>query len=233
MSKPKQVLVVAAHPDDEVLGCGGTLAAHVAAGDKVTALFLSEGVSSRSIPGESRDWTPDIEARETMAQEAASILGIKIAGFLRHPNLRMRDLAMLDITKQVDAVIRDLAPDTVYAHHPGDLNSDHGVAFEATLTACRPRPGLSVGSLLTFEVPSSTEWQSPHHPNPFRPQRYVDVSAHLDTKFAALACYDFEMREFPHPRSKTYIRSLAQYRGAEVSLTAAEAFMVEREIIAG
>ena len=154
VSKRTRVLVVAAHPDDEVLGCGATLAMHVQAGDEVFVLFLSEGVSSRSTPGIEHDWLPEIEAREAMAHEAARLLGYQLVKFLRYPNLRMRNMEMLDIVKQVDSVVRDIGPSVIYTHHPGDLNSDHGVAFEATLTACRPRPGLTVNSIYTFEVPS-------------------------------------------------------------------------------
>lgn len=226
----KTVLVVAAHPDDEVLGCGGTIAGHARTGDKVCVLFLSEGVSSRSIPGEEHNWSRAIEAREAMAIAASTVLQFTIAGFLRHPNLRMRDQPVLDLVKQIDAVIREVRPDVIYTHHPGDMNSDHGIAFEATLTACRPRNDLSVKQLYAFETPSSTEWASPLNAPPFLPNYFVDIKSTMDAKLAAARCYDFEMRDFPHPRSAANIRALAQIRAAQVGLELAEAFALVRAI---
>jgi LmbE family N-acetylglucosaminyl deacetylase len=226
-----KVLVVSAHPDDEVLGCGGTLARHVAAGDEVSVLFLSEGVSSRSTPGQQRDWTKEIAEREEFARRASAFLGFSIAGFLRHPNLRMRGLPMLDLVKQVDAVIRAEAPQVIYTHHAGDMNSDHGVAVEAVLTACRPVASLSVRAIYAFEVLSSTEWNSPALAAPFAPTRYVDITAFLERKIEAMACYDHEMRAMPHPRSPEAVRALACYRGVSIGVAAAEAFVVLRELI--
>lgn len=226
-----KVLVVSAHPDDEVLGCGGTLARHIAAGDVVSVLFLSEGVSSRAKRGEQRDWTPEIVEREAMARSAAHMLGFSIAGFLRHPNLRMRDQPMLDLVKQVDAVIRDKAPRIVYTHHVGDMNSDHGVTAEAAMTACRPHAGLSVRAIYAFEVPSSTEWNSPAMAPLFAPTRYVDITAFLPRKIAAMACYKHEIPAMPHPRSPEAVEALARYRGVSAGVAAAEAFVVLREFV--
>ncbi len=227
------VLVVAAHPDDEVLGCGGTIARHVAANDAVSVLFLSEGVSSRSVPGEARDWAPEIDEREGFARRAAGILGFSIVDFLRHPNLRMRDAPMLDLVKQVDAAIRATSPHVVYTHHVGDMNTDHGMAVEAVVTACRPREGLTVRGIYSFEVPSSTEWNTPGLASPFLPTRYVDITDFLAIKIRAMACYDHEMRTMPHPRSTHGVAALANFRGVSVGVTAAEAFVVLREIVTG
>lgn len=226
----KTVLVVAAHPDDEVLGCGGTIAGHARAGDRVCVLFLSEGVSSRSTPGKEHEWGPEIDAREAMATAASNVLQFTIAGFLRHPNLRMRDYPMLDVVKQIDAVMREVRPDVIYTHHPGDMNSDHGVAFEGTLTACRPRHDLTVKQLYTFEIPSSTEWASPLIAPPFLPNYFVDIKPTMDAKLAAVRSYDYEMRDFPHPRSAANIEALAQVRAAQVGLELAEGFMLVRAI---
>lgn len=226
-----KVLVVCAHPDDEVLGCGGAIARHVAAGDAVSVLFLSEGVSSRSVLGQKRDWTREIEEREAFARCAADFLGFSIVGFLRHPNLRMRDQPMLDLVKQVDTAIRAEAPQIIYTHHVGDMNSDHGMAAEAVITACRPHAGLSVRAVYAFEVPSSTEWNAPALAPPFAPMRYVDITAFLPRKIEALVCYDHEMRAMPHPRSPEAIEALARYRGVSVGVAAAEAFVVLREVV--
>ncbi len=224
------VLIVAAHPDDEVLGCGGTIAAHAKAGDKVYGLFLSEGVSSRSILGKKHNWGKEIKAREDMAVKASKILQLSIVSFLRHPNLRMRDQPLLDLVKQIDTVIREISPTLIYTHHPGDMNTDHGIAFEATLTACRPRIDLSVKYIYTFETPSSTEWSSPLSSPPFLPNYFVNIKPTLDIKLAAVRSYDFEMREFPHPRSKENILALAQLRATQVGLEFAEAFALVRGV---
>lgn len=226
-----KILVVAAHPDDEVLGCGATIARHVAENDQVSVLFLSEGVSSRAALGEIRDWSAEIAEREALAWRAAALLGFSIAGFLRHPNLRMREQSVLMLVKQVDEVIRAVSPTVIYTHHIGDLNSDHGLAAEAVMTACRPREGLSVRSVYAFEVPSSTEWNSPAHAAPFAPTRFVDVTAFLLKKIEAMRCYDFEMRSLPHPRSPEGVEALARFRGVSVGVSAAEAFVVLRQVV--
>ncbi len=226
-----KVLIVAAHPDDEVLGCGATLARHVAAGDAVSVLFLSEGVTGRSEPGVARDWSADIAEREAMAGRAAQLLGYSIAGFLRHPNLRMREQPLLDLVKQIDGAIRLLSPEVIYTHHIGDMNTDHRIAADAVLTACRPRQGLSVRSIYAFETPSSTEWNSPLHAPPFAPVRFVDVTAFLPRKLEAMRCYDFELRPMPHPRSPEAVEALARYRGVSIGVAAAEAFTVLRELV--
>jgi LmbE family N-acetylglucosaminyl deacetylase len=226
-----RILIVAGHPDDEALGCGGTLAAHVERGDVVDILFLSEGVTSRSEPGKQKDWSDEINHREDLALKASKIFGCNLPKFLRHPNLRMRDLPMLDIVKQVDEVIRERQPEVVYTHHVGDMNSDHAVTAEAVLTACRPRPDLSVSTILAFEVPSSTEWSSPAVAPPFNPTYFVDISRHMEKKLIALKCYDFEMRSFPHPRSERGIKALAEYRGSMVGKEFVEAYVVVRSIV--
>ena len=226
-----KILIISAHPDDEVLGCGGTIAFHVARGDEVKVLYLSEGVSSRHKIGEERCWTREIEEREAYATRAASILGFKILGFMRYPNLRMRDMSVLDIVKSIDKEIRSYGPHWIYTNHPGDMNSDHGVAFEATLTACRPRVDLTVKALFVFEVPSSTEWSSNLIGPAFIPNKFIDITSFAEKKYNGLAAYSHEMREFPHPRSYENINSLARYRGAYCGVESAEAFMVVRELL--
>ena len=225
------MLIVAAHPDDEALGCGGTIAYHVGRGDDVRVLYLSEGVSSRSVLEQPHDWSQEIERREDLARSAAEMLGFSIVGFLRYPNLRMRDCPMLDLVKKIDEKIREFEPCWIYTHHYGDMNSDHGVTFEAVLTACRPRDRLSVRGLFTFEVPSSSEWGSPLLGPAFIPNRFVDISENISSKMAGVSAYASEMREDPHPRSKASILALARYRGASCGVHYAEGFMVIRECL--
>ena len=226
-----KVLIISAHPDDEVLGCGGTIAYHVAKGDTVKVLYLSEGVTSRSEIGKIYDWTKEIEERETFARAAANILGFEILDFFRYPNLRMRDMSMLDIVKRIDQEIRKYSPNWIYTNHAGDMNSDHAVTFEATLTACRPRFNLSVNSIFTYEVPSSTEWGSPLLGPSYIPNRFIGIKNFMQKKLDSLSAYAYEMRSFPHPRSNEAIEALAKYRGSSCGVPYAEAFMIVREVL--
>lgn len=226
-----KVLVVAAHPDDEVLGCGGTICRHVAQGDSVAVLFISEGVSSRWDEESARDWTAEIEQREAFALSACRKMGADVAGFLRYRNLRMSESSMLVLVKKILQVIHEVRPDTVYTHAGGDLNSDHRITHEAVVTACRPVPDMPVRNIYVFEVPSSTEWASAGIGELFWPTRFVDICDFFEQKLDAIGCYDFEMRPFPHPRSRENIEALARVRGMAVGLEAAEAFMVVREVV--
>lgn len=218
-----KVLVVAAHPDDEALGCGGTLARHAMAGDDVDILFLADGVGSRG----SRE---ALEARRQAARSAATILGVRPPRFDDLPDNCMDTVPLLDIVQRVETVVRAVEPEHIYTHHVGDLNIDHRLTAQAVLTACRPMAGSPVRSIHAFEVPSSTEWAAPTGATAFLPQRFVDIGAVLERKIAALAAYEIEMRAFPHPRSVEAITALARWRGAAAGLSAAEAFMVIREI---
>lgn len=229
----KKVLIIAAHPDDEVLGCGGTIRRLIENNCKVYVLFLSEGVSARSKPGEIKDWTNDILAREAMAVKASEFLGYSIIGFMKGPNLRMNTISILDLVKYVQNFITDIKPEIVFTHHPGDLNTDHQICFNAVFTACRPINQEFLEAIYTFEVPSSTEWSSHVNLPIFLPNYFVDIDGAIESKLNALKFYDFEMRSFPHPRSFENIRALAQIRGAEIGFNYAEAFMLIRAKLSG
>ncbi|MBW7862681.1 MAG: PIG-L family deacetylase [Rhodocyclaceae bacterium] len=224
------VLVVAAHPDDEVLGCGGTLARHAAAGDAVHVLFLADGVAARTAGGSVDPGA--LTARLDAAREAAAILGLAGVDALGLPDNRLDTVPLLDLVQAVERVLARLDPQIVYTHHHGDLNIDHRLAHQAVLTACRPLPGCSVHTLRCFEVPSSTEWQAPGAA-PFEPNLFIDVTATLDRKRRALQAYGAELRTFPHPRSIEAIEALGRWRGASAGLAHAEAFVVARQIVAG
>jgi LmbE family N-acetylglucosaminyl deacetylase len=218
------VLAVVAHPDDEVLGAGGTLARHAANGDEVHILFLADGVGARG------DDKLKVERRAKAARLAASLLGAHEPHFLGFPDNRLDEIDLLDITQAVERIIGKIEPSTIYTHHAGDLNIDHLLCHRAVLTACRPLPDSRVRRIYSMEVPSSTEWSSPHSADGFAPTRFVDISATNETKRHALEAYAEEMRPFPHPRSFEAINALAMWRGASAGLRAAEAFMVVREI---
>lgn len=226
----ERVLVVAAHPDDEVLGIGGTLARHIACGDAVHILILAEGASSRGPGGRSAAIASEVAALMDAACAAARIIGAAEPSFAALPDQRMDELPLLDIVKRVEQAVADVAPTIVYTHHAGDLNLDHRIACEAVLTACRPLPRASARAIVTFETPSASEWAGPLG-RAFAPNRFVDIEAYLELKLRALDAYAREMRPFPHARSREAIVALARRRGASVGVRAAEAFVVLREIV--
>jgi len=224
----RRVAAIVAHADDEALGCGGTLRRHTLAGDEVWVIILADGESSREAA------TTDAAAvaqREAAARKAADILGVRHLALHRFPDNRLDTEALLDIVKVVEAHLGDIAPDTVYTHHGGDLNLDHRRVHQAVVTACRPRSNRGGETLLFFETASSTEWVPPPSGPPFSPNWFVDISTTLETKLQALHAYGEEMRDWPHPRSYRGIEHLARWRGATVGCDAAEAFILGRKVV--
>ena len=226
--KLKSILILAAHPDDEVLGCGGTIAKLSAEGATIHVAFLADGVFSRI--GDQTKQQDELQIRRKAAQKACDILGVNSLSFDDFPDNRMDTVALLDITKSLEFLITEHQPDTVFTHHAGDLNIDHRRMHEAVVTACRPQHGHPVKTLLCFEVPSSTEWQLPVSAPAFQPNWFVDISATLHRKMAALDAYATELRDWPHPRSKQGVEHLAHWRGATVGVDAAEAFILGRKL---
>jgi len=228
MKRP--VLIVAAHPDDEVLGCGGAIARFVQDGRAVHVLLLADGETSRAT--ETFAIEPEVlRRRERAARQAASILGSTIE-ILAMPDNRMDGLELLEVVKPIESAIGRIRPSTVLTHHSGDVNIDHRIVHEAVLAACRPQPRHPVHELLFFEVPSSTEWRPPSSQS-FQPNLFIDITSTLATKMKALEAYADELREFPHPRSIRAVEALANWRGATVGVEAAEAFIVGRQLIIG
>jgi len=223
-------MVVAAHPDDEMLGCGGTMAKHTRRGDRVHILILSEGQTSRSFSRATKRNQASLRKLADAARNAAHIVGATSIKLLGLPDNRLDSLELLDIVKPIEAFIQAHHPNIVYTHHAGDLNIDHQIAHAAVLTACRPQPGHPVRSLRFFEVPSSTEWQTPDSGHAFAPNWFMNISETLATKQQALAAYAAEIRPWPHPRSYRAIEALARWRGATVGVEAAEAFISGREV---
>lgn len=222
------VLVVAAHPDDEVLGCGATIAKHVLAGDEVRVVIIAEGITSRD---EERDTVRRKEELERLSREAnhaKEILGTSSLDLNNLPDNRLDSVDLLDIVQTIEMYLEKYRPEVIYTHHASDLNIDHAVVHRAVVTACRPYPGQAVKRLLFFEVPSSTDWQVQSPDNVFTPNWFVDVSATLEKKIMALEAYGSEIRSWPHPRSSKAVESLARYRGSSVGLEAAEAFVLGR-----
>lgn len=213
------ILVIAAHPDDEVLGCGGTVARRAAEGHRVEILILGEGATSRA-DGD----CAGVERLRTDARKAASILGAANVRFVSLPDNRFDTVALLDVVQEIETVVEAIQPETVFTQHGGDLNIDHAVTFRAALTALRPMQGCCVRSLYAYEAASSTEWAFQRFSPVFNPSFYVDISAFLDQKTAAMEAYESERRSFPHPRSPEALRALAALRGSTAGMQAAEAF---------
>jgi|APSaa5957512535_1039671.scaffolds.fasta_scaffold27375_3 N-acetylglucosamine malate deacetylase 1 len=218
----KKVLIVAAHPDDEVLGCGGTIAKHAECGDKVYVIFMTNGVDSRYNVS-----SKDINQRHQSAEKASKTLGVLSIKLFDFPDNKMDSIPLLDIVQSIEVEIDKFRPEIIYTHHIGDLNIDHQITHNAVMTACRPQPEFCVKEVYTFEVPSSTEWQAPQH-LPFMPNMFVDISKQIEIKNIALAFYSDEMRPPPHSRSIKNILRINAYRGNSMGVDYAEAFMVNR-----
>jgi LmbE family N-acetylglucosaminyl deacetylase len=229
MSEPAaSALVVAAHPDDEVLGCGGTIARLAQAGDTVHVAILGEGITSRHASRAEADASELAELRET-SRRAADRLGVAELYHYDLPDNRFDSVALLDVVKIVEELIERIRPRTVFTHHPGDVNVDHEVLHRAVLAATRPMEGTPVREVLAFEVPSSTEWAFGQLAT-FRPCVFYDVTATLDAKLEAMQLYEGESRVSPHPRSPESLEALARQRGTAVGVQAAEAFELVRTI---
>jgi LmbE family N-acetylglucosaminyl deacetylase len=223
------VLIVAAHPDDEVLGAGGTIARFAREGRPVHVLFLADGESARDTAA---DYTPErISSRDAAAERAAKILDISSVTARNYPDNRLDTIALLDVVKTIEEAITLYSPTLLITHHAGDVNIDHRIAHNATLAACRPLPCASVREIWFFEIPSATEWSTPSSAPAFSPNCFVDIADTLSLKLSALEAYAQELRSFPHPRSIRATDALARWRGATVGCDAAEAFIIGRKIL--
>jgi LmbE family N-acetylglucosaminyl deacetylase len=220
----KKILIIAAHPDDEILGAGGTVANHVLAGDEVFCLILGEGALARNAGKK------EAEKLHKDARLSAKVIGFKEIYFSNFPDNSFDSVALLKITKEVEKYIQRIKPDTVYTHFENDLNIDHQLTFQAVMTACRPCNEFCPKEIYSFEVLSSTEWQAGEGKK-FAPNFYNDISCSIEKKKEAMKKYASELKNYPHPRSLEGIEILAKYRGLESGLKAAEAFKLIRKRI--
>ena len=223
-------LIIAANPDDEILGCGGSIAKWTHEGNDVHILIMAEGATSRDFQRDRNVKQTEISDLKSSAKAASKILGVKSIDFADYPDNRMDSIDLLDVVKSVENKIDLIEPDVVITHHIGDLNIDHQIIHRAVTTACRPQPNQFVKFLLSFEVASSTEWQSPSANLNFNPNWFEDISSTLNLKLNALEVYSSEMRDWPHSRSLKAVDHLAKWRGATVGIEAAEAFMLIKKI---
>jgi LmbE family N-acetylglucosaminyl deacetylase len=226
----KKILIIAAHPDDEVLGCGATASKHVDRGDDVYCVILGEGITSRTNKTTTDCRIDNISELHNQTLQAAEIIGIKEVFFSNFKDNRFDSLNLLDIIKEVEKHLTKINPDIIYTHHEFDLNIDHRRTFQAVITACRPCNPNSPSQIFSFEILSSTEWQSKDKKNAFFPNSYIDVSKQLERKISAMKAYKSEIKKYPHSRSPEGIEILTKYRGIECGLKSAEAFMLIRNI---
>lgn len=223
------ILVISAHPDDEVLGCGGTMARVAKEGHSVYVAILSEGITARYQKPEDAD-RKLIEALQATTHKVGALLGAKEVFNYDLPDNRFDTIAQLDVAKIIEDLIARLQPEVVYTQHGGDLNIDHAVIWRATLAATRPKVGGPVKKVYGYEVASCTEWAFQGFSPVFHPNTFVDITATLDVKIKAMQMYESEMRPFPHPRSPEALQAIARHWGSVAGLQAAEAFELVREI---
>jgi len=213
----KKVLAVGAHPDDEVLGPGGTLAKHADSGDEVHALIITEGTTTQYDDDEL------IEKKKRAAERCADRLGVSEVHYGDLPDMKLDSVQHVEVNDVIERLVDSVEPDIVYTHSPHEVNKDHKAVYESTVVATRPASGVE--QVYTYETPSSTEWKGGDVER-FSPNRYVDISGYLDTKIEAFKEYRMEERDYPHPRSERALRSLAETRGVAAGFTVAEAFSV-------
>lgn len=220
----RRIAAIFAHPDDEVLACGGALSAHASRGDEVRILILATGLASRGTVEQI-----SIDRLQQQGRAAARIMGATEIEFADFPDNAMDSLPLIRVVQRVEAFLRGFAADVIYTHHAGDLNVDHRITAQAVVTARRPLPAAGDVEILACEVPSATEWAAPWQ-EPFVPTDFLDISAYLTVKQQALACYEGELRAWPHPRSLEGVKVLALWRGAQCGTGMAEAFSQIRRV---
>lgn len=219
----KTILIIAAHPDDEVLGCGGLIARESRRGSRCHVLILTDGSAGR--------YDAETAAAHRQNTEAANrILGTASVAVEDFPNQLLETVPVTVIAQCIEGHLERVGPATVYTHHSGDLNRDHAVASEATMVACRPVPGQAVREIYSYNVPSSTEYNAVSAHTVFIPNVFVDIAETLDIKIEALSAYDTECHPFPHPRSPESLRAHARYWGLNAGMACAEPFRLIREI---
>jgi len=233
-----KVLIIAAHPDDDVLGMGGTILKHSTKGDRVKVVYMTTGITARrsleyhNITNYEYDLKQnsklkkEIERLRQDARTACKFLQVKEVKFYNYPDNEMDTVPLLKVIKTIEKEIDESKPDRIYTNHYGDLNIDHRIVFNATLTACRPI-GNKIKELICFEVISSSEWS---YPTNFKPNYFVNIKSQLDKKIRAMQAYRSEIRKFPHPRSVNNLKMVAGRWGTVSGNYAAEAFEIIRKI---
>lgn len=229
MNMGSKVLVIAAHPDDEVLGCGGTIKRFAGQGDEVYIAIMGEGITSRFQQRKEADFGAVAELQQK-SRRVAETLGAKDIFLYDLPDNRFDTVPLLDIVKKVEELVKKIRPDVIFTHHAGDLNIDHVILHRAVLTATRPADGSAVREIYAFEVPSSTEWAFSQYQPVFMPNTFIEISGTIAAKKKCMEIYDSEARKFPHPRSAEALDAIAAHWGSAIGRQKAEAFMLVRSI---
>ena len=224
----KRVLIIAAHPDDEVLGMGGTIAKLVKEGNVVDVLIVTDGSSSQY--RDSDHLAEIIEAKKKETRNCADVLGIRDIYYGELPDMRLDITPHIRINRVIEDVIDKVQPDSVFTHFWGDVNCDHQNVYKSTLVAVRPVLGQVVRELYCYRVPSSTEWTPNKADTMFMSNYFVDIQEFTEQKYNAFACYSTELRDYPHPRSVQYLRENDKVVGLRVGMFAAEEFVLIRKL---
>lgn len=223
----KKILIIASHPDDEILGCGATISRLVNEGYEAYTLILGEGVTSRDEKRNRDKRETEIQKLKQDILKANKLIGVKNIFTFDFPDNRFDSIPLLDIIKKIEEIKNKIKPDIIFTHFKNDLNIDHKKTYEATLTATRPMKNETVKTIYSFEVLSSTEW---NYPTTFSPNVFFDITKTIDKKIKSMKCYENELRSFPHPRSIETIKLNAKNWGSKVGFKKAEAFELIRHI---
>lgn len=219
------ILVVAAHPDDEILGCGGTVARLANEGAKVYTLLLGQGIAARHDNLDKTEYQGQVAKLKKCMDDANRAIGVQEVFSFDFPDNKFDTVALLDIVKTVEKIKNKIKPNVIFTHYEKDLNIDHCITYEAVITATRPLATETVKTIYSFEVLSSTEW---HYPLVFSPDTFFDISNTMKQKLKALECYKTEVKDYPHPRSLEGAELNAKTWGMKVGLKFAEAFKCVR-----
>lgn len=222
-----KVLVVAAHPDDEVLGCCGTLLKRREGGDDISILILGEGITARFSNDNSVDRS-NFNVLYSESKAVAKSIGVKKHTIMGFPDNKFDSVPLLDVVRAVETIKNEVGPDIVFTHFRDDLNIDHKITFDAVITACRPQSSETVREICCFETPSATEYN--YTKTKFSPNLFVDIGDYVEKKIDVVSMYQSETKKYPHPRSLEYVKSLASVRGISVGVEYAEAFEIIRKI---